>query len=93
MPIEEHLKKIKQGIDLWNQWREENLDTVPDLSQADIRGCQLQKINLSNTYLNEAKLQYSNLTGANLEKADLSKARLLETTLQSANLKNTNLIK
>ena len=91
MPIEEHLNKIKQGVDAWNQWREENPDTVPDLSQADIRGCQLQKINLSKTDLKEAKLQYSNLTGANFEKADLSKARLLETTLQSANLKSTNL--
>ena len=91
MPIEEQLNKIKQGVDAWNQWREENPEIVPDLSQADIRGSQLQKINLSNTDLKEAKLQYSNLTGATLEKADLSKAKLLETSLQSANLKNTNL--
>jgi uncharacterized protein YjbI with pentapeptide repeats len=91
MPSEEHLNKIKQGVDVWNQWREENPQTVPDLSQADIRGYQLQKINLSNTDLKEAKLQYSNLTGATLEKADLNKAKLLETNFQSANLKNTNL--
>jgi uncharacterized protein YjbI with pentapeptide repeats len=90
MPIEEHFNKIKQGVDAWNQWREENPKTAPDLSQADIRGCQLQKINLSNVDLKEAKLQYSNLTGATLEKADLNKAKLLETSLQSANLKNTN---
>ena len=91
MPSEEHLNKIKQGVDVWNQWREENPQTVPDLSQADIRGYQLQKINLSNTDLKDAKLQYSNLTGATLEKADLNKAKLLETNFQSANLKNTNL--
>jgi len=91
MPIEEHLNKIKQGVDAWNQWREENPEIFPDLTQADIRGCQLQKINLSNTDLKEAKLQYSNLTGAILEKADLNNAKLLETNLQSANLKNTNL--
>jgi uncharacterized protein YjbI with pentapeptide repeats len=91
MPIEEHLNIIKQGVDVWNQWREENPETVPDLSQADIRGCQLQKIDLNNTDLKEAKLQYSNLTGATLEKADMKKAKLLETSFQSANLKNTNL--
>jgi uncharacterized protein YjbI with pentapeptide repeats len=91
MPIEEHFNKIKQGVDAWNQWREENPEIVPDLSQADIRGSQLQKINLSNTNLKEAKLQYSNLTGATLEKADLNKAKLLETNLQSTNLKDANL--
>jgi uncharacterized protein YjbI with pentapeptide repeats len=91
MPIEEHFNKIKQGVDAWNQWREENPEIAPDLSQADIRGSQLQKINLSNTDLKEAKLQYSNLTGANLEKADLNKAKLLETSLQNANLKDINL--
>lgn len=91
MPNEEHLKIIKQGVNAWNQWREENPDTIPDLSQADIRGYQLQKINLENANLKEVKLQHSNLTGANLENANLNKAKLLETNLQSANLKNANL--
>ncbi|MBC8285500.1 MAG: pentapeptide repeat-containing protein [Nitrospinae bacterium] len=91
MAIEEHLNTIKQGVDTWNQWREDNPNEVPDLSKADIRGCKLQKINLSNADLKEAKLQYSNLYEANLEKADLTKAKLLETNLQSANLKNANL--
>ena len=91
MAIEEHLNKIKQGVDAWNKWREDNPNEVPDLSKADIRGCKLQKINLNNANLKEAKLQYSNLYEANLEKADLSKAKLLETNLQSAKLKNADL--
>ena len=57
MPIEEHLNKIKQGVSIWNQWREDNPETVPDLSKADIRGCKLQKINLSNANLKDGKLQ------------------------------------
>ena len=91
MSIEEHLLKIKQGVNAWNQWREENPETTPDLSKVDIRGLQLQKINLSNADLTEAKLQYSNLSGATLEKADMNKAKLLETNFQSANLKGANL--
>ena len=91
MAIEEHLNKIKQGVDAWNKWREDNPNEVPDLSKADIRGCKLQKINLNNANLKETKLQYSNLYEANLEKADLSKAKLLETNLQSAKLKNADL--
>ena len=91
MAIEEHLNRIKQGVDAWNKWRENNPNEVPDLSKADMRGYKLQKINLINANLKETKLQYSNLYQANLEKADLSKAKLLETNLQSAKLKNANL--
>jgi len=91
MPIEEHLNKIKQGVSIWNQWREDNPETVPDLSEADIRGCKLQKVNFSNTNLKEAKLQYSNLTEATLENASLNRAKLLEANLQSAKLKGANL--
>ena len=91
MAIEEHLNRVKQGVDAWNKWRENNPNEVPDLSQADIRGYKLQKINLNNANLKETKLQYSNLYEANLEKADLSKAKLLETNLQSAKLNDANL--
>tara|TARA_A100001037_G_C14725149_1_gene446306 strand:- start:5 stop:511 length:507 start_codon:yes stop_codon:yes gene_type:complete len=91
MPIEEHLNKIKQGVSIWNQWREDNPETAPDLSEADIRGCKLQKVNFSNTNLKEAKLQYSNLTEATLENASLNRAKLLEANLQSAKLKGANL--
>ena len=38
MAIEEHLNRVKQGVDVWNKWRENNPTEVPDLSQADIRG-------------------------------------------------------
>ena len=91
MPIDEHLNKIKQGASAWNQWREDNPETIPDLSKADIRGCELQKVNLSNANLKDAKLQYSNLTEATLENASLNRAKLLEANLQSAKLKGANL--
>ncbi len=91
MANEEHVIKIKQGVETWNKWREDNPNIAPDLSKADIRGCKLQKINLINANLEETKLQYSNLFEANLEKAELSKAKLLEVNMQSANLKNANL--
>ena len=37
MPNEEHLELIKQGVDVWNKWREEHLDIRPDLSEANLR--------------------------------------------------------
>ncbi|MEK9627578.1 MAG: pentapeptide repeat-containing protein [Nitrospinota bacterium] len=93
MAIEEQINKIKQGVDNWNQWRDENPGETPDLSNADIRGCKLQKINLANANLTEAKLQFSNLNGAALENANMTKAKLQEANLQSANLKGSNLSK
>jgi hypothetical protein len=32
----DHLDIIKQGVDVWNKWREENYGIEPDLSQADL---------------------------------------------------------
>ena len=91
MASEEHLNLIKQGVDIWNAWREKNPEINPDLSQADLRGVKLQKIDLGNGNLKECKLQFSNLTGANLEGANLTQAKLQETCLQSARMKNCNL--
>ena len=55
MASEEHLKLIKQGIDIWNAWREKNPEINPDLSQADLRGAKLQKIDLGNSNLKGCK--------------------------------------
>jgi hypothetical protein len=32
MANEEHLARLKHGVDAWNQWRAANPDIVPDLS-------------------------------------------------------------
>ena len=67
MASEEQLSLIRQGVEKWNLWKDQNTDNRPDLSQADLRETQLQKADLSNTNLNKAKLQFSNLKGANLK--------------------------
>ena len=30
---QEHLDILKQGVKTWNQWREEHLDVLPDLTE------------------------------------------------------------
>ena len=87
----EHLKLIEQGVDIWNAWREKCPEIHPDLSQTDLRGVKLQKINFTNTNLKESKLQFSNLTGAQLKEANLTKSKLQEACLQSANMQSCNL--
>jgi len=91
MANEEQLNFVKQGVESWNQWREQNLDIKPDLSESDLRQANLQKANLSHANLNKVKLQFSNLTEANLKETSLKKAKLQEANLQGANLQSANL--
>ena len=41
MANEEHLGLIKQGVDVWNKWREEHADKRPDLTEAELVGANL----------------------------------------------------
>jgi uncharacterized protein YjbI with pentapeptide repeats len=37
----EHLQILKQGVEAWNAWREQNRDIKPDLTEADLTGADL----------------------------------------------------
>jgi uncharacterized protein YjbI with pentapeptide repeats len=63
MANKEHLKILKQGMEIWNRWRVDHPETKPDLSGADLR---------------EADLSRADLTGADLTGADLTGADLRE---------------
>jgi hypothetical protein len=45
MANQEHLNILKQGVDVWNKWRQEHLDVQPDLSGANLKEKNLQKGN------------------------------------------------
>jgi uncharacterized protein YjbI with pentapeptide repeats len=51
MANKEHLARLKQGVEVWNQWRRENPKTRPDLSQANLTGAHLVEADLSDTNL------------------------------------------
>ena len=36
-----HLRRLKQGVVAWNQWRIEHFKSMPDLSRADLRNADL----------------------------------------------------
>ncbi|MCX6848168.1 MAG: hypothetical protein NTY98_04555 [Verrucomicrobia bacterium] len=42
----EHLAILKQGVAVWNEWREVNQGTQPELNYADLVGQFLPKVNL-----------------------------------------------
>ncbi len=96
----EHLDILKQGVAVWNAWREEHVEQ-PDLYQADLNGAQLYRANLRSAYLSEADLQGANLQranfsgafliGANLVNAQVHEAIFDQADLQGANLSGASL--
>ena len=87
----EHLAKLKEGVEAWNQWRKENPAIKADLSQAhlwkaNLTQANLTGANLTQAILSEAHFREANLTQANLRQADLSQAHLWCANLREADL-------
>lgn len=91
MANEEHEALLKQGVESWNQWREENPELVPDLSQASLSRANLNEANLSGVNLQNSDLRMANLSDADLQGADLSSADLRGANLRGVNLNLANL--
>lgn len=101
MANKEHLEILNKGVDGWNQWRTQNPLIRPDLhgadlnrfilSNADFRGCNLQRADLRWADLSWASLRGANLSEANLYLADLTKADLNLADLTNAILTYTDL--
>ena len=92
----EHVELLKQGFEVWNKWREDNPDTVPDLSNSNLsreflEHVNLEDANLENTNIEETFLYSSDLTSANLRGANLAKTNLVKADLTRADLQGANL--
>jgi uncharacterized protein YjbI with pentapeptide repeats len=97
---DEHVNILKQGIEVWNAWRNANPPSLkslhngtlrPDLSGADLSSANLHRANLDAADLNDADLLSADLMHANLGHANLSGANLLSADLMHANLGDANL--
>jgi hypothetical protein len=71
------IQKGREGIEEWNQWREDNPDEDIFLEGANLENFSLNGINFANAYLR----------GANLDSAYLEDAMLHMTHLENANLR------
>ena len=89
-----------QGVEVWNAWRRENPDIIPDLSRAklsgvdrlsraNLRGVDLSEADLSRADLIKASLHEANLSGADLSRANLSQAGLGRARLSASPLFRT----
>jgi uncharacterized protein YjbI with pentapeptide repeats len=82
----EHLDIIKQGVKVWNKWREQNPGILPNLEGAHLIGANLNHAHLGGAYLNQAHLSRANLFQANLYHATLNGAHLDSADLRGSDL-------
>ena len=87
----EHVKILKEGVEAWNKWREENPGIVPDFYRADLSGANLNDANLNDANLNDADLGEADLSGADLGRAELISANLSGANLGRAEFISANL--
>ncbi len=93
----EHLKILKQGVDVWNRWREDNPDTLrPDLSSVRLPGSNFQNADfagtdLKNAYLLGVQAQDARLMGAELRSAQLGNAQFQKASFAEADLTQAHL--
>jgi hypothetical protein len=88
---EVHIRTLKQGVEHWNQWRDQNPQIRPELVGADLTSINLQGANLKDGKLFGAQLKGATLRAANLRRVDFVGADLSEADLQGADLRRADL--
>ena len=91
MANQEQLKILKQGVELWNNWREENSALKVDLNGANLSAMNLNGIDFRDARLTRVDFRDAKLQGSRLSLANLSRATLIGASLNRASLKETRL--
>ena len=66
MANKEHVDLIKQGVEVWNRWRVENTEVIPDFSGGELTEAHLSDADLIGANLSKATLRRADLRGADL---------------------------
>jgi hypothetical protein len=92
----EYVEMLKQGVEVWNEWRKVNPSMVIDLSDAYLPDIKLhpkleEEANFSGVNFSGGHFFNANFISANLADANFSGANLNFSNLTGANLKGANL--
>ena len=95
MADKEHVKRIRQGANVWNDWRSQKF-VVPDFTGADFSGfdfswMDLEDADFSAANISKADFFAAQLHGAVFDEADLSEARLFRVSVDLARMRKANL--
>lgn len=87
----EHVAKLKEGIQAWNEWRKRNPDVAIDLTGTDLRRASLTRADLAGANLHWAKLSEADVEGSDLSSADLVLAHLENANLRGVDFRKAKL--
>jgi len=91
MDSENHIEILKQGVAVWNQWRNDYPAVIPNLRGIDCSYQALRGVNLGSAQLERASFYGTDLTGANLAFSTCWVAAFVKATLIEANIQDANL--
>ena len=91
MADEEQVRRLLDGVEGWNAWREESRGVWVDLRRADLTGAKLRGVSLEGSILADVTLKGSDLSSADFASANLSGANLEGAKLTGANLSSAGL--
>lgn len=90
MANESHLNILRQGVEVWNSWRDRNPSIAPDLSELNVTASAAEAWNFwrkqASTTSNWSGHIPPNLSGSNLAGAYFAEANLADVNLSKANL-------
>ena len=91
MAKKKHVDILRQGVEIWNTWREENPKVVPDLSKLvitklDLSGANFEKVNFSDSKLTKCIFYETLFFQANLKNVKFKGSVLSSAKLTGADL-------
>ena len=87
----DHLDTLRQGRDIWNQWRKTQPGLVPDLAAIDLSAVSLSAVDFFGVTLAAADLHAADLAWADLSQSDLRGANLSRANLAWASVNQADL--
>jgi hypothetical protein len=91
MADEEHLQLLSQGEHVWNEWRRQHPEVIPDLAKAELQSRQLAHFDLSKADLRGAALMGAELRHANFSEAKLQGVKINDARAPYANFTDAQL--
>jgi hypothetical protein len=91
-----HLQILREGVAVWNAWRDQEKSVKPNLVgliayHTDFAGIDFRRCDLSGALLSESNLHKSDLSGAKLKDAKLHEANLNRAVADGADFRGADL--
>ncbi|MEM8719105.1 MAG: pentapeptide repeat-containing protein [Cyanobacteria bacterium P01_G01_bin.39] len=91
MADKKHLEILRQGVEVWNQWRQDNPDIKPNIYKEQLDFGEYNQIQFNSTILSFTSFRFTSFQHTNFDNTRLCNAILNDAELFKASLQNSNL--